>query len=123
MQRQRHVFKTAQRRQQVEKLKNKADLVPPQLRQRIVAQPAQHRPVQRNLPVDGLSNPPIRLSRVDLPDPDGPTSETISPLVNPQIDHVQRGDLLFAVKPLGYPSELYHSRLLVYDDTRYRRGS
>ncbi|CFW12448.1 Uncharacterised protein [Bordetella pertussis] len=36
-------------------------------------------PPTRSSPPDGASNPAIRLSRVDLPQPDGPSSATNSP--------------------------------------------
>jgi len=41
--------------------------------------PLKRRPSISISPEEAVSNPPIRFNSVDLPDPEGPTMDTISP--------------------------------------------
>ena len=52
-------------------------------------------------PAVGRSRPPIRLRRVDLPEPDGPTMETISPRRDVKVDGIEGDYLPLAVEMFG----------------------
>ena len=79
VQRQADVLEARQRRQQVEELEDEADLVAADARQPSSDRPASASPSTRTSPEVGRSRPPTRFSSVDLPEPDGPMIETISP--------------------------------------------
>ena len=80
MQRNGDVFDAGQGGQQIEELKNESDLVAAQARQFIVGQARSAAAPSISIsPDDAVSRPPIRFSSVDLPEPDGPTMDTISP--------------------------------------------
>ena len=68
-----------ERRQQIEELEDEPDLVPPDARQPIVGQAAERFAVDAHFAGGRRSRPPIRLSSVDLPEPEGPMIDTISP--------------------------------------------
>ena len=60
------------------------------------------RPPSRTVPEVGRTNPASALSAVDLPDPLGPSSATVSPAADPQVEVDQRvGRLLPAA--VGHP--------------------
>ena len=63
--------------------------------------PASASPSTLTSPDVGRSRPPIRLSSVDLPEPDGPMMETISPRGIDEAHVVERGHLALAVESLG----------------------
>ena len=56
----------------------------------------------------GRSSPPIRLSSVDLPEPEGPTIETISPRSTIKIHALERGHFALAVKLFRNTPKLDH---------------
>ena len=99
VQRQADILQADQRRQQVEELEDEADLVAAHARQVVVGEaPPATRPSMRTAPEVGRSRPPIRLSSVDFPEPDGPTMETISPGGDRQRDVVERDDAALALR-------------------------
>ena len=80
MQRDGDILDAAQRRQQIEELENESDLVAAQARQFVVARARSGGVPSISIsPDEAVSSPPIKFSSVDLPEPDGPTMDTISP--------------------------------------------
>ena len=77
--RQHDVLERGQRGQQVEALEDVADASATDLRERGRLSPPSRCPSTTTSPDVGESRPPARLSRVDLPDPDGPMTATSSP--------------------------------------------
>ena len=70
--------------------------------------PASDSPSMRTSPEVGRSSPPTRLRSVDLPEPDGPMIETISPRGIVRLTRVERDDVALAVELLGDLVELDH---------------
>ena len=80
MQRQRDVLQAGQAGQQIEELEDEADAcrgARPSARR--PSSPSSGWPSSAMVPAVGRSSPPIRFSSVDLPEPEGPTIDTISP--------------------------------------------
>ncbi len=61
-------------------------------------------------PALGRSRPPIRLSSVDLPEPDGPTMETSSPRPMARVTSSSADDAALAVELRGDVRQLDHGR-------------
>ena len=77
----------------MEGLKDDADRVAPEARERILAERAQIRAGDLTTrPALGRSSPPSTIIKVDLPEPDGPTSPTDSPAADRQRDAAQHID-------------------------------
>ena len=53
-------------------------------------------PCQKTSPADGRESPASMRSRVDLPEPEGPSRATISPLHNRQVSGRDHLDAIFA---------------------------
>ena len=85
-QRQLDVALGRQHRQQVVELEDEADVARAPLRQRAAAQLVDAHAADFDAPPVGLSSPPIRLSSVVLPDPDGPISARKSPCRHVEVD-------------------------------------
>ena len=100
-QRQLHVPLGREHRQQVVELEDEAHVggAPARPARRSRADRCAGRPTVM-LPPVGVSSPPIRLSRVVLPEPDGPIRATKSPLRDVEVDAVQHLDAL-AAAPVG----------------------
>ena len=62
----------------------------------------------RTSPEVGRSRPPTRLSSVDLPEPDGPMIDTISPALDGEAHAVEGDDLALALELLGHVVERDH---------------
>ena len=67
------------RRQQMEALEHDPDMIPPQPRQAALVEHGEILPGDHVRPALGRSMPATTIIRLDLPDPDGPTSATVSP--------------------------------------------
>ena len=73
------VFQRRHGRDQVERLEHDADMVAAEAGQLVLVQSAQILPATRSNPLVGRSSPAMIIIMVDLPDPDGPTTLTVSP--------------------------------------------
>jgi hypothetical protein len=71
-----YVLQAIETRQQIEKLEDEPNFLAPQTSESSSESPATVFPISPDV---GRSSPPIKLSKVDFPEPDGPTMETISP--------------------------------------------
>ena len=89
--RQRDVLGGGQRRDQVEVLEDVADRRTPHPGAARLARARRGRcPRRDTCPTSGLSSPPARVSRVDLPEPDGPITATSSPACAAKVTAAQR---------------------------------
>ena len=102
-QRQLHVLEGGQHRHQVVELEDEADVRGAPVGELAPRSGARCRsPPTRSSPASGLSMPAIRLSSVDLPEPDGPISATKSPAETSRLMSTQhRHDLIAARVGLG----------------------
>ena len=73
-------------RNQVEALKNDADVLAAEARESILVEFVQSSPATTTEPLSGRSSPVITMSSVDLPEPDGPSRPTASPRPILQVD-------------------------------------
>ena len=107
-QRQLDVLERREHRHQVVELEDEADV---RARASAASSPSDSRamstPATCDLARDGLSMPAIRLSSVDLPEPDGPISATKSPARHVEVDVDQHRDHLVAAHVvLGQAADL-----------------
>jgi len=77
---QRNVLDRCQRRQQIERLENKADSTTTQQCSFRVVERGNVRAFEKTCPVVGVSMAPSRFSSVLFPEPEGPMMASISPL-------------------------------------------
>ena len=78
-QRRRDVFQRGHRRDQVEGLEHHAEMIARKPGQRVLVHRGQVVSERLTVPPVARSSPPISISSDDLPEPDGPTSPSVSP--------------------------------------------
>src|SRR5688500_18171147 len=108
MQRQADVLETGQRRQQVEKLEDEADLVAAQSREVVVGEPVERLAVQGHTPGGGVVEGAREVEKRRLPRARRPDDRHHFPTLDEEADVAQSGDAARALKLLADPFELDH---------------
>ena len=85
----RDIFQRGHRRQQVKGLQHDADPPAPRDGERVLASVAKSSPATLIVPPLGRSSPASTAISEDLPEPDGPSSATLSPADDVEIDTAQ----------------------------------
>jgi len=108
MQGQTHIFEACERRQQVEELKDESDLVPPHFREAIIGEPGERLAINEDVAGGRSIESPNKIEQRRFPgarranDRDHLTSR------NRQVDLIERGDSISALKSLRGCRQLNH---------------
>ena len=120
MQWERNIFQARQRRQQIKKLKNEADLVTPHPREVVVVQGRKRRPVDLDLALSGVVQSADQVQHGRFAGTRRPDNGHHFTARDGQVDAFQRRHLALAVELLGNSAKNDHRSQ--YDELRMRIG-